>query len=185
LFADLPVFMKQAAAAELTKDVKLVFPAAGFQHTLMKKDFTPEGMLFGHNTLYFDNPNSSPMAKEFVAWYADKQKDYPNWEADRAYFALAAYKAGVETAQKATGRWPKLDEVIDAIPKQEVQSLGGPGRFRIDKIAEQTFYQGLSTNENSFGFPTLKTIDSFTADQLQKPPGMDFWEWLKTSKLPV
>jgi branched-chain amino acid transport system substrate-binding protein len=43
--------MKQAAAAELTKDVKMVFPAAGFQHTLMKKDFTPEGMLFGHNTL--------------------------------------------------------------------------------------------------------------------------------------
>src|SRR5258708_34614164 len=63
LFADLPVFMKQAAAAELTKDVKLVFPAAGFQHTLMKKDFTPEGMLFGHNTLYFDKPNGSPIAK--------------------------------------------------------------------------------------------------------------------------
>src|SRR5213078_4165508 len=70
LFADLPVFMKQATAAEL-----------------------PEGMLFGHNTLYFDNPNATPMAKEFVAWYADKQKDYPNWEADRAYFALASYKA--------------------------------------------------------------------------------------------
>ena len=52
LFADLPVFMKQAAAAELTQGTKLVFPAAGFQHTLMKKDFTPEGMLFGHNTLY-------------------------------------------------------------------------------------------------------------------------------------
>ena len=93
LFADLPVFMKQATAAELTKGTKLVFPAAGFQHTLMKKDFTPEGMLFGHNTLYFDNPNATPMAKEFVAWYADKQKDYPNWEADRAYFALASYKA--------------------------------------------------------------------------------------------
>ena len=56
LFADLPVFMKQAQAAELTKGTKLVFPAAGFQHTLMKKDFTPEGMMFGHNTLYFDNP---------------------------------------------------------------------------------------------------------------------------------
>ena len=37
LFADLPVFMKQAHAAELTKDTKLVLPAAGWQHTLMKK----------------------------------------------------------------------------------------------------------------------------------------------------
>src|SRR5207253_183353 len=45
LFADLPVFMKQAHAAELTKDSKLVFPAAGWQHTLMKKEFTPEGIL--------------------------------------------------------------------------------------------------------------------------------------------
>src|ERR1051325_9900883 len=83
LFADLPVFMKQAAAAELTKSAKLVFPAAGWQHTAMKKEFTPEDMWFGHNTLYFDNPNASALAKEFVAWFADKQKDYPNWEADR------------------------------------------------------------------------------------------------------
>ncbi len=51
LFADLPVFMKQAHAAGLTEGTKLVFPAAGWQHTLMKKEFTPEGMLFGHNTL--------------------------------------------------------------------------------------------------------------------------------------
>ena len=69
LFADLPVFMKQAHAAGLTRDTKLVFPAAGWQHTLMKKEFTPEGMLFGHNTLYFANPNASPLAREFVDWY--------------------------------------------------------------------------------------------------------------------
>src|SRR4051795_1686050 len=98
LFADLPIFMKQAHAAELTKSTKLVFPAAGFQHTLMKKEFTPEGMLFGHNTLYFAHPNASALQKEFVAWYADKHKDYPNWEADRAYFAIASYKAAVEKA---------------------------------------------------------------------------------------
>ena len=104
LFADLPVFMKQAHAAELTKGTKLVFPAAGLQHTLMKKDFTPEGMIFGHNTLYFDNPEAPRRwQKEFVAWYADKHKDYPNWEADRAYFAIASYKAAVEAAAKAKG----------------------------------------------------------------------------------
>ncbi|MGC2072101.1 MAG: ABC transporter substrate-binding protein, partial [Pseudolabrys sp.] len=69
LFADLPVFMKQAHAAGLTEGIKLVFPAAGWQHTLMKKEFTPEGMLFGHNTLYFANPKNSATAQEFVAWY--------------------------------------------------------------------------------------------------------------------
>src|ERR1700724_4547482 len=113
LFADLPVFMKQAHAAELTKTTELVFPAAGFQHTLMKKEFTPEGMLFGHNTLYFANPNASPVAKEFVAWYETTYKDYPEWEADRAYFALASYKAAVEKAAKAKkGCWPREDAVL-------------------------------------------------------------------------
>ena len=63
LFADLPVFMKQAHGGRADQGHKLVFPAAGFQHTLMKKDFTPEGMLFGHNTLYFDNPNATPMRR--------------------------------------------------------------------------------------------------------------------------
>ena len=31
-------------------------------------------MIFGHNTLYFDNPSASAAQKEFVAWYADKHK---------------------------------------------------------------------------------------------------------------
>src|SRR5919205_2167797 len=116
LFADLPVFMKQAHAAELTKGTKLVFPAAGWQHTLMKKEFTPEGMLFGHNTLYFDNPQGLALAKEFVSWYASKYNDYPEWEADRAYFAIASYKAAVETAAHAkSGSWPSQDDVIDAM----------------------------------------------------------------------
>ena len=124
LFADLPVFMKQAHAAELTRNSKLVFPAAGWQHTLMKKEFTPEGMLFGHNTLYFANPNASPLAKEFVAWYASKYNDYPEWEADRAYFALASYKAAVEAASKAkNGSWPAQDDVIGALEGLSIESL--------------------------------------------------------------
>ena len=62
---------------------------------------------------------------------------------------------------------------------------GGKGRFRKDKIAEQVFYQGPSTNNNKYDFPTLASIDTFRAEQLQKPPGADFWEWIKTAKLPV
>src|SRR5262249_48835691 len=104
LFADLPIFMKQAHAAGLTVGTKLVFPAAGWQHTLMKKEFTPEGMLFGHNTLYFDNPQASALQKEFVTWYADKYQDYPNWEADRAYFGIASYKAAAEKCAAARKR---------------------------------------------------------------------------------
>jgi branched-chain amino acid transport system substrate-binding protein len=115
----------------------------------------------------------------------DRYKEAPHWEADRAYFALATYKAGVEAAQKAGGKWPTQEQVAEAMPGIEVESLGGKGRFRKDKIAEQVFYQGPSTNNNKFDFPTLASVDTFRAEQLQKPPGADFWEWIKTAKMPV
>src|SRR3954449_5023055 len=186
LFADLPVFMKQAHAAGLTKGTKLVFPAAGWQHTLMKKEFTPEGMLFGHNTLYFANPNASPLAKEFVDWYASKYNDYPEWEADRAYFAIASYKAAVEKALAAKGgSWPSQDDIIDAMVGLSIESLGGKGAWRKDHIADQTFVQGFTTHNNKYDFVTLGTLESRYSTELQKPPGANFWEWIKTAQFNV
>jgi branched-chain amino acid transport system substrate-binding protein len=183
LFADLPVFMKQAHAAELTKGTKLVFPAAGWQHTLMKKEFTPEEMLFGHNTLYFNNPDASPLAKEFVADYERLYKDFPNWEADRAYFALASYKAAVEKAASAKGgNWPSQDDVVGAMVGLSVESLGGKGSWRKDHIADQTFVQGFTTHKNRFDFVTLGKFESMFSTNLQKPAGANFWEWIKTAE---
>jgi branched-chain amino acid transport system substrate-binding protein len=187
LFADLPVFIKQAHAAGLMDgSIKWVFPAAGFQHTLLKKEFTPEGMIFGHNTLYFAYDKATPLQKEFVAWYAEQFKDYPHWEADRAYFAMAVYKAAVEKAATAKGgKWPGVEEVIDAMPGVQVESLGGKGAMRKDHVAEQTFYQGLTTHKNSYDFPTLGQVDVMFSDQLQKPPGADFWTWIKEAKFNI
>lgn len=183
LFADLPVFMKQAHAAGLTEGTKLVFPAAGWQHTLMKKEFTPEGMLFGHNTLYFANPNASSLAKEFVAWYEKTYNDYPEWEADRAYFAIASYKDAVEKAMKAKGgSWPSQDDVIDALAGLSIESLGGKSGWRKDHIAEQTFVQGFTTHNNKYDFVTLGTFETRYTTELQKPAGANFWEWIKTAE---
>ncbi len=186
LFADLPVFMKQAHAAGLTEGTKLVFPAAGWQHTLMKKEFTPEGMLFGHNTLYFDNPSNPAVGKEFVKWYEDKFKDYPEWEADRAYFAIETYRLAVEKAMKAkNGSWPSQADIIAAIPGLSVDSLGGKGGWRKDHIADQTFVQGFSTHNNKYDFVTLSTFDTMYSADLQKPSGANFWEWIKTAQFKI
>jgi branched-chain amino acid transport system substrate-binding protein len=184
LFADLPIFMKTAHGAGLFEGgTKFVFPAAGFQHTALKKEFTPEGMVFGHNTLYFDLANASALQKQFVQEYEAKYKDYPHWEADRAYFAMQVYKAGVEAAQKAKNAWPSKEDVISAMEGVKVQSLGGPGHMRKDHIAEQTFYQGLTTHKNKYDFPTLATVDTMYSEQLQKPPGADFWKWIETAQI--
>ncbi len=186
LFADLPVFMKQAHAAGLTEGTKLVFPAAGWQHTLMKKEFTPEGMLFGHNTLYFANPNNSATAKEFVDWYEKTYNDYPEWEADRAYFAIVSYKAAVEKASKAkNGSWPSQDDIIEAMIGLEVESLGGKGDWRKDHIANQTFVQGFTTHNNKYDFVTLATFETMYSTELQKPSGANFWDWIKTAQFKI
>ena len=184
LFADLPIFMKTAHGAGLMDgNTKFAFPAAGFQHTLLKKEFTPEGMVFGHNTLYFDVADPTPLQKAFVQEYEAKYKDYPNWEADRAYFAMEVYKAGVEAAYKAKNAWPSTDDIIGAIEGVKVQSLGGPGQMRKDHIAEQTFYQGLTTHKNRYDFATLGQVEKMYSDQLQKPTGVDFWKWIETAQI--
>jgi branched-chain amino acid transport system substrate-binding protein len=184
LFADLPIFMRTAHGAGLMDGrTKFAFPAAGFQHTALKKSFTPEGMIFGHNTLYFDLPNASALQKQFVQEYESKYKDYPHWEADRAYFAMQVYKAGVEAAYKAKNAWPSQDDVIGAMEGVKIDSLGGPGQMRKDHIAEQTFYQGITTHNNRYDFPTLGQIDTMYSDQLQKPPGADFWKWIETAQI--
>jgi branched-chain amino acid transport system substrate-binding protein len=185
LFADLPVFMSQAHAAGLLKHVKFVLPAGTWQINALKKEYVPEGTILGWNTLYFAHPKASPLQKEFVKYYFDRYKEAPHWEADRAYFAFAAYKAGVEAAYVKLGRWPSTEEIIDVIPGRDIAGLGGAGRFRDDKIAEQIFYQGLSTNKGSYAFPTLSTFESFPASELQKPSGDDFWDWIKTAPMPI
>jgi branched-chain amino acid transport system substrate-binding protein len=185
LFADLPIFMRTAHGAGLMDGgTKFVFPAAGFQHTALKKAFTPEGMIFGHNTLYFDLPNASPLQNDFVKDYEDRYKDYPHWEADRAYFAMKVYQAGVEAAYKAKNAWPGQEDIINAMEGVKVESLGGPGMMRKDHIAEQTFYQGITTHKNRYDFPTLANpVDVLYSDQLQKPTGMDFWKWIETATI--
>src|SRR5690606_22465680 len=109
-----------------------------------------------------------------VGWYHDKFNDYPSWEADRAYFSMEVYKAGVEKALSAKGgSWPSTKEIAQAMSGIEVESLGGKGSMRADHIAEQVFHQGLSTTD----------ITTIYSDELQKPKADDdFWKWLEAKE---
>ena len=57
--------------------------------------------------------------------------------------------------------------------------------WRKDKIADQTFIQGLTTHSNKYDFVTLDKMDSMYSTELQKPAGADFWEWIKTAKFNI
>ena len=177
--ADASIFLKQAHAAGLIPATRLVFTTAGGVHETLKKAFTPEGMILGYNTMYFEDPKASALQKEFVKWHQEKFKEWPNYESDHAYFTVVAYKAAVEKAAKAAGgKWPTAEQIIPALEGLEVESLSGMRRYREDHIMEANFYQGFTTYKNSYDFVTINPVEMMTTKQVQKPSGVGLYDWI-------
>ncbi len=183
LFTDVFIFMKQAHAAGLTKNSKLVMPAAGFQLNELKKEFTPEGMILGHNSMYFEQPNASPLLREFVKFYRDKTKLFPHFEAERAYSAAESWKAGVEKAAKQNGgKWPTKEAIAKAMEGLTIQSLGGYFSWREDHIPDCNYYMGITTHKNPYDIVTIDPIFTLDTREYQKPTGADFYKWIESKK---
>ena len=181
---DTPILMKQAHASGLTASTKWVLTTGGGVHEALKKAFTPEGAILGYNSLYFENPKASPLMKEFVRWHQEKFKEWPNYESDHGYFTMVAYKAAVERAGKAAGgKWPSVDQVIQALEGVEVESISGPRRYREDHIMEATYYQGFTTHKNKHDFVTLDQVESMSTKQIQKPSGVGLYDWINSWKV--
>ncbi len=186
LFSDLPVFMRQAHNSGLTESVRFVLPDGGWQQIGLKKEFTPEGVVLGHGSMYFASPTASALQKEFVQDYVNRYKEVPHFEADRAYFCLQMYKAGVEAALVArSGRWPGPAEIAEAIPGLPVPTFGGMASMRPDHIPAMTMYGGLTTHKSNYDFVTLATVETMSTKEIQKPPQADFWQWLEAAKFSV
>jgi branched-chain amino acid transport system substrate-binding protein len=182
--ADASIFLKQANAAGLIPATRLAFTTAGGVHETLKKAFTPEGMILGYNTMYFEDPKGSALQKEFVKWHYEKFKEWPNYESDHAYFTVVAYKAAVERAAKAAGgKWPTPEQIIPALEGLEVESLSGMRRYRADHIMEANFYQGLTTHKNAYDFVTINPVEMMTTKQVQKPSGVGLYDWINSWKV--
>jgi branched-chain amino acid transport system substrate-binding protein len=181
---DAPILLKQAHAAGLTVGAKLVFSTAGGVHESLKKAYTPEGVILGYNSMYFEAPKASPLLNEFVRWHHETFKEWPNYESDHAYFTIVAYKAAVEKAARAdAGRWPTTERIIDALEGIEVESLSGPRGYRKDHIMECNFYQGRTTHRNRYDFVTIDPVTVMSTRQIQKPSGMGLSDWIDSWKV--
>lgn len=186
IFSDLPVFMRQSHNAGLTESARFVLPDGGWQQLALKKEFTPEGLVLGHGSMYFGSPNASALQKAFVQDYVDRYKEVPHFEGDRAYFCLQLYKTGVERALKArSGSWPTSSDIAAAIPGVPVETLGGSASMRADHIPDMTMYGGLTTHRGTHDFVTLATVETMSTKEIQKPSGADFWQWLDAAKFSV
>jgi branched-chain amino acid transport system substrate-binding protein len=181
---DAPILLKQAHAAGLTAATKLVMTTAGGVHEQLKKAFSPEGMVLGYNSFYFEDPKASAIAKEFTRWHQEKFKEWPNYESDHGYFTVVAYKAAVEKAARAAGgKWPAVEQVAEALAGIEVESLSGRRGYRADQIMEATYFQGVSTHKNKHDFVTLESVESMSTKQIQKPSGMGLYDWINSWKV--
>ena len=182
--ADASIFLKQAHAVGMTANTKFVFPVAGLVHETLKKAFTPEGMILGYNTMYFEMANPSPLLRQFTKEHYEKFREWPSYESDHGYFTIVAYKAAVEKAAKASGgKWPSTDQIIQALEGIEVESLSGMRRYREDHIMEANFYQGLTTHKNRYDFVTIDPVVMMTTKQVQKPSGVGLYDWINSWKV--
>jgi branched-chain amino acid transport system substrate-binding protein len=180
---DATIIMKQAAAVGLFKNMKGVFTTAGGVHDSLKKEFTPEGLLLGYNSMYFDDPKASPLLKQFVREYKAKYNEYPAYECDHAYFCGESYKAAVEKAAGGSGQWPTKEQIVKALEGIEVQSLSGKRSWREDHVQMCNFYQGITTHKNSYDFVTINPIEVVSTKQAMKPAGAKLMDWIANSKM--
>ena len=180
---DATILMKQAAAVGLFKTMKGVFTTAGGVHDSLKKEFTPEGLLLGYNTMYFDDPKGSALLKQFVREYKAKYNEYPPYECDHAYFNIESYKVAVEKSYAQTKQWPTKAQVVKALEGIEAESLSGPRSWRTDHVQMCNFYQGITTHKNSYDFVTINPIEVVSTKTAMKPAGSKLLEWINGWKI--
>src|SRR5260370_42006332 len=124
--------MKHAARDGPFKTLKGAFTPAGGGHDSLKKEFTPEGLLMGYNTMYFDDPKGSALLKQFVREYKAKYNEYPPYECDHAYFNIESYKATVEKAYPQTQQRPTKAQAVAALKGIEAQTPAGTRSWPLD-----------------------------------------------------
>src|SRR5437867_2345485 len=174
---DATILMKQATAVGLFKTTKGAFTTAGGVHDSLKKEFTPEGLLLGYNSMYFDDPGGNALLKQFVREYKAKYNEYPPYECDHAYFCAESYRAAVEKVYAAGGQWPSKARIATALEGIEVESLSGKRSWREDHIQMCRFYQGITTHKNSYDFVTIDPIEVLSTKQAMKPAGAKLLDW--------
>jgi branched-chain amino acid transport system substrate-binding protein len=180
---DATILMKQAAAVGLFKQMKGVFTTAGGVHDSLKKEFTPEGLLLGYNSMYFDDPKGSALLKQFVREYKAKYNEYPPYECDHAYFCAESFKAAVEKVYNSTKQWPTKEQLVKALEGIEAESLSGKRSWRQDHIQMCNFYQGITTHKNSYDFVTINPIEVVSTKTAMKPAGSKLLEWINGWKV--
>ncbi|MEE8302237.1 MAG: ABC transporter substrate-binding protein [Candidatus Tectomicrobia bacterium] len=176
-----PQLAKQGAAIDLWSGRKVAMISAGLNHSEMKKEFTPEGMVIGYNSLYFNWTDQWPLLSDYNKKLWAKHKAYATNSDAHAHFVLAAYKMAVERASEIIGGgWPTKKQLTATLRNIQLPGLSGYRGYRSDQVMTTNFFVGVSTHKNNFDFATIDPVRVNTAAQTQKPSGMEFGQWVES-----
>lgn len=174
-----PQLAKQGAAIDLWSGRKVAMISAGLNHSEMKKEFTPEGMVMGYNSLYFAWTDNWPILRDYNKKLWAKHRAYATNSDAHGHFVLAAYKLAVERASVILdGGWPTKKQVAATLRNIQVAGLSGYRGYRSDQVMTSDFFTGVTTHQNEFDFVTIEPVRVMTSAQAQKPSGADFNQWV-------
>jgi len=180
--SDVAAFIKQAHAAGLLKTTKAIIPNGGLVFESLKKDFTPEGIYIGYCCYYPFSQGAWPLNKWFIDVYYKKFKEYPNIEADNAYFTLLSYKAAVEKGYSLLGKWPTKEAIATTLlPGMFVPSISGWRGWTMDRRMFADSIGGLTHHKNPYDFVTVDDLVSPGSDNMY-PAGTTWSKWINEWK---
>jgi branched-chain amino acid transport system substrate-binding protein len=176
---DNPILLKQAAGKRLFERVKGCFTTGGLVHDTLKKEFTPEGLILGYNSLYPYYTDSWPLLNEFTEIFRKRFKAEVSHECNHAWFSMTAYKTAIEKCYALTGKWPTKEQIIVALRGINVPSLSGYRGYRSDNKMECNWFMGITTHKNPFDFATIDPVYMLSSVNVQKPEGYTFDRWME------
>jgi len=180
---DATIIMKQAAAVGLFKTMKGVFTTAGGVHDSLKKEFTPEGLLLGYNTMYFDDPKASPLLKQFVHEYKARYNEYPPYECDHAFFNASPTRSRSRRppAPARSGRTRRRSSRRSRVSRSNRSPAGGAGARTTSRCATST--RGSRRTRTRTTFVTISPIEIVSTKQAMKPAGSKLFDWINGWKV--
>ncbi len=175
---DIVIFLKQAFPTGLFKETKLCMVSAGLIFDGLKKEYTPEGMILGFNSLYFNWTESWPLLRDFRKKYYERFKIFPSNDSDHGYFVLESYKTAVEKAYAFTGTWPTKEQIAKILPNIEAACPSGYRGWSQDKRQLCNYFMGITTHKNPYDFVTIDQVRVLSPAQIQTPFGIKFHDWV-------
>ena len=190
LFADLPVFMKQASAAELTKDVKLVFPGGRLPAHADEEGLHARGHVVRPQHALLRQSQRLADGQGIRCLVRRQAQGLSELGSRSRLFRHRLLQGAVERAAKAKGTANGPAPLTWSPPwkaasPSKVSAARGPGARITSPTRLLCRASPVTRTATTSSRSTTPRIETMYSADLQKPAGADFWEWLKTAQFKV